>query len=73
MCVGGVFHATSVDVSTKDGNSDQQSHVIVTCMSHDLQLLSSINLAHNGEQKSNLYLHTVSIHTLLMKGETLLL
>lgn len=68
MCIGGVFHATSVGIGTKEGNnSDQQSHVIVTCMSHDLKLLSSINLAHNGEQKSNLYLHTVSID----EGETL--
>ena len=64
ICVSGVFCATSVDVSSADGNkkcrAGEESHVMVTCLSHDLKTLSSVSLAHDRQQNSCLLFHTVS-------------
>ena len=64
MCISGVFCATSVDVSSVEGNepytAGQESHVMVTYLSHDLKMLSSVSLIHDRQQNSSLLLHTVS-------------
>jgi hypothetical protein len=65
MCISGVFCATSVDVSSVEGNepytAGQESHVMVTYLSHDLKMLSSVSLIHDRQQNSSLLLHTVEV------------
>ena len=65
ICVSGVFCVTSVDVSSVDENEQcsragEESHVMVTCLTHDLKTLSSVSLTHDRQQNSHLLLHTVS-------------
>ena len=60
VCVGCVFCVTSIHVGGHYTSDQEKSHVIVTCLSGDLKLLSAISLFTDGQQNSHLYLQTVS-------------
>ena len=60
VCIGGVFCATAVDVTTLE-EKEGEGHVMVTCLSRDLRLLAAAVLTSDtNRQKSTLYLQVVS-------------
>ena len=67
MCIGGVFCATDVGISGSDDGWDE-SHVMVTHLSGDLNHLSAVSLTCDEDCNSTLRLQTVSA---LPRGQVL--
>ena len=61
VCIGGVFCATDVDIRAPATEEGEESHVMITCLSRDLRLLTAVVLNFDPhQQKSALYLRVVS-------------
>ena len=62
ICIGGVFCATSTaSTGGEEHDGGQQSHVMVTCLSRDLKMLSAVSLAPQQHDRVSLQLHTVCV------------